>query len=81
MCVHGRSEGIVGYRLGLYDAADSHREVRHIGRLYRGTEADQLLIRETIAEFNELAANAPGYSLCLCAVAVPQESVAVLDQC
>ena len=50
------------YRLGIYDPDPDEKTVRFIGRQYFARESK--LLRDTIAEFNELAAKKRKFVLC-----------------
>lgn len=62
---HSGRETLVGYRLACFDVDPAKRDLRYVGRLY-GTGTDELsLIRETIAEFNDIAATREGFNKCI----------------
>ena len=66
----GTKKNVAGYRLGLYDPVNARQRVRFIGRVYQCTREDSVLLRETIAEFNELASRTQDSFLCLSAFPV-----------
>lgn len=68
-----RGVAVAGYRLGVFNPDPDRPGVRLIGRIYMSDQDDALLMKETIAEFNDLAAKTPGYRLCISAFPVTAE--------